>query len=114
MDIEKLVYEMFKEELFTNLASLKSKIKRQFKDITAQQLNETSLRIYNYQLDKYGSLKKTKTYSPNNVSEGKRERTFMQKKSQIEIIKDGNASRARYHFNKNIERLYKSRGDNIE
>lgn len=54
MEIERLVFEMFKDEKSKNRRYLKDMIKKQFKSLTEKQLNEISLKIYNYQIDKYG------------------------------------------------------------
>lgn len=54
MNIEQLVFTMYKDEDFKGRKALRDKIRKQFKDITDKQLNEVTLRIYNYQVDKYG------------------------------------------------------------
>ena len=56
MNIEQLVFTMYKDEKFKGRKDLRDKIKRQFKDITGKQLSEITLRIYNYQVDKYGEV----------------------------------------------------------
>lgn len=55
MNIEQLVFTMYKDEDFKGRKALRDKIRKQFKDITDKQLNEITLRIYNYQIDKYGN-----------------------------------------------------------
>lgn len=54
MDLEILAFEMFKNEKSKNRRHLKDMIKKQFKSLTEKQLNEISLKICNYQIDKYG------------------------------------------------------------
>ena len=54
MDKEQLIFTMFKDERFTGRNHLKELIKKQFKDVTDEQLKDITLKIYNYQVDKYG------------------------------------------------------------
>ena len=54
MDLVELAFHLFKDEESKSRKHLKDIIKKKFKDITEKQLSEVTLRIYNYQIDKYG------------------------------------------------------------
>lgn len=56
MDKEQLIFTMFKDIRFKGRNHLKDIIKKQFKDVNDEQLKDITLKIYNYQVDKYGTV----------------------------------------------------------
>lgn len=54
MDLVELAFHLFKDEESKGRKHLRNIIKDKFNNITDEQLNEVTLRIYNYQVDKYG------------------------------------------------------------
>lgn len=53
--IEKIIFNMYKEDSFKSMKELKNKIKNQFHNINDKMLKELCLEIYNYQILKYGN-----------------------------------------------------------
>ena len=56
MNKEQLIFTMFKDEKIKCRKHLKAMIKKQFKDVTEEELKDITLKIYNYQVDKYGAV----------------------------------------------------------
>ena len=56
MNKEQLIFTMFKDEKIKCRKHLKTMIKNQFKDVTEEELKDITLKIYNYQVDKYGAV----------------------------------------------------------
>lgn len=54
MNKEKLIFAMFKDAKCKGRKHLRCLIRNQFKDITDKELDDITLKIYNYQVDTYG------------------------------------------------------------
>lgn len=113
MDIIKLAFEMFKEESYSSRKALRNKIKNQFKNITEKELNEVTLEIINYQIDKYGNRKKPHTMATNDISEGNQV-SFHKSNKKYSVygeIRSRIRNAEREKINRKIEKIYKNKGE---